>query len=126
MSDPKCQVQSVFCRALECGSAQERAAWLAQACAGDSALRFRVEDLLRAHDQAGDFLRGRVDPSATPTAEATVAEQPGSVIGPYQLREPLGAGGMGVVFLAEQNEPVRRPVALKIIKPGLDSRQVIA
>src|SRR5204863_1257845 len=60
------------------------------------------------------------------TQELTVSERPGTLIGPYKLREQIGEGGMGLVFVAEQQQPVRRKVALKLIKPGMDSRQVIA
>ena len=84
-----------------------------------------VEELLRAHDQAGRFLGGSFSSESTVTL-APISEQPGTQIGPFTLRERLGEGGMGVVFVAEQKHPVRRRVALKIIKPGMDTRQVIA
>src|SRR5262245_15142503 len=105
---------------------QERAAYLERACAGEPALRQRVEALLGAHAAAGSFLQ----PTAVrpcPTAEGPpVGERPGASVGPYKLLELLGQGGMGEVWLAQQQEPVKRLVALKLIRAGLDSAQVIA
>src|SRR5687768_3975642 len=98
--------------------------FLAAECGGDDPLRARVRDLLAAHRQAGSFL----DPAAAPaaTADQPATERPGDVIGPYKLLEQIGEGGFGVVFLAEQAEPVRRKVALKVLKAGMDTRQVVA
>jgi serine/threonine protein kinase len=105
---------------------EQRAAFLDQACVSNHALRQEVESLLRAHEEAGSFLQSHPDrPSMTADHEPT-AERPGSLIGPYKLLQQLGEGGMGVVYMAEQVQPVRRRVALKIIKPGMDSRQVVA
>src|SRR6516162_3132558 len=137
--------RSIFMAALERESAPERAAYLDEACGGDTALRQRVDALLASHEQAGSFLRMPVaerlaEKVATPAPlEETRGEAPatqersrpfpegqGSRIGPYKLLQEIGEGGMGTVYLAEQSEPVRRLVALKIIKPGMDSRQVIA
>jgi serine/threonine protein kinase/tetratricopeptide (TPR) repeat protein len=105
-----------------------RAAYLDRACAGDAALRRKVEGLLHVHDQAGDFLEGRPPEVA---GEAAVTDVPagkkaGDRIGRYKLLQQIGEGGCGVVFMAEQEEPVRRRVALKIIKPGMDTRRVMA
>jgi serine/threonine protein kinase/Tfp pilus assembly protein PilF len=114
---------SIFAAALEKPNADQRAAYLTQACAGDARLRRRVEALLRAHAEPDEIL----DSPLTPTADGTpLAERPGSCIGPYKLLQQIGEGGMGVVFMAEQDQPVRRKVALKIIKPGMDSAQVVA
>ncbi|MFO0809260.1 MAG: serine/threonine-protein kinase [Gemmataceae bacterium] len=107
---------SIFCAALEQRSGDGRAAYLAEACGADTALRGRIDALLRAHASAGDFLE----------AEAASAEGPGTVIGPYTLRELIGEGGMGLVYVAEQERPVRRKVALKVVKPGLGGREVVA
>jgi serine/threonine protein kinase/Tfp pilus assembly protein PilF len=100
----------------------ERGAYLDSACAGDLALRGRVEVLLEAHGKAGDFL----DVPARGEGAGAAPEQPGDRIGHYKLLEQIGEGGCGVVFMAEQLEPVRRLVALKVIKPGMDSKSVIA
>src|SRR5262245_36675520 len=120
---------SIFAEALQRATAEERAAYLDRACAGDAGLRHDVEMLLRAHARAGAFLdrpaADLVDPADT-VEEPPAAEGPGTVIGPYRLMEPLGEGGFGVVFLAEQQVPVRRKVALKVLKAGMDSRQVVA
>jgi serine/threonine protein kinase len=113
--------------------AGERAAFLEHACGGDAALRSRVEALLQAHDHPGSFL-GNPAPDLEATSDslpgrrdgAAGAEGPGSRIGPYKLLQQIGEGGFGVVYMAEQSQPVQRRVALKIIKPGMDSRQVIA
>jgi serine/threonine protein kinase len=106
-------------------------AFLDRACAGQPDLRGRVEALLAAHREVGTGRHRELAEGADPGPVATVdeppaQEQPGAVIGPYQLLEQIGEGGFGVVFLAEQQQPVRRKVALKIIKPGMDTRQVIA
>src|SRR5215470_8132411 len=127
MSNSKPELQSMFGEALECPSAEARIAFLERACHGDAALRAQVEALLQAHQQLGGFLRGHSAPSGpVATIDEPLTERPGTVIGPYTLREQIGEGGMGLVFVAEQQQPVRRKVALKVIKPGMDSRQVIA
>jgi WD40 repeat protein/serine/threonine protein kinase len=102
-----------------------RAAYLDEACGSDATLRREVESLLRSHDASGNFLQERSSRPGTAELEPIV-ERPGSVIGPYKLMEQIGEGGFGRVFVAEQQHPVRRKVALKIIKPGMDSRTVIA
>src|SRR5262245_54547020 len=100
-----------------------RAAFLDEACGANRALRGEVESLLQAHDAPDTFLREPVDRTA---AYEPIAERPGSVIGPYKLLEQIGEGGFGVVYLAEHTHPVRRKVALKVLKPGMDTRQVVA
>src|SRR5262249_54445558 len=87
--------------------------------------RASVEALLRANVGATGFL-DRPAPAPDATVEEPAGESPGTVIGPYRLLEPLGEGGFGVVYRAEQREPVRRQVALKVLKPGMDTRQVVA
>src|SRR5262249_24755742 len=109
--------------------AGDRAAYLDQACQGDPELRARVEALLCAHERAGHLL-DRPVPELTsdydPTTSGLPGEQPGAIIaGRYQLLEAIGEGGMGTVWLAEQSQPVRRQVALKLIKAGMDSRSVL-
>jgi serine/threonine protein kinase/tetratricopeptide (TPR) repeat protein len=121
-------VQSIFGRALEIESAADRAAYLDKACGTDDSLRGEVEGLLAANGRAGEFMRR---PAAAVAAGITagyepLTEKPGTRVGPYKLLQQIGEGGMGVVYMAEQEQPVRRKVALKIIKPGMDSMQVVA
>ena len=93
----------------------------------DVALRKRVELLLKAHQGEDSFLdRGHDDDLFDPIIDRPITEKPGDPIGPYTLLQQIGEGGMGVVYMAEQERPVRRTVAVKIIKPGMDSAQVIA
>src|SRR6516164_6543139 len=127
MSEPERQIMSLLGEAVEHSSPEERAAFLDKACAGDAGRRARVEELLRAYQAAGNFLQGSRPPAETvATVDEPIREVPGTVIGPYKLLEQIGEGGFGVVFMAEQFQPVRRKVALKVVKPGMDTRQVIA
>ncbi len=117
------KAKSLFLAAIERGPSGECATFLDKACGGDVALRDRLERLLEAHR----ILGAKPVPGADATGDLpSFLEGPGTVIGPYKLLEQIGEGGMGQVFMAEQTAPVRRRVALKIIKPGMDSRQVIA
>lgn len=118
--------RSIFVQALDQQDASQRAAYLDQACGGNAVLRKRLDELLAAEEQLGDFLSEPVCRAQVTVAEAAISEGPGTVLGPYKLLQQIGEGGMGVVYLAEQQAPVRRKVALKIIKPGMDSKQVIA
>src|SRR5262245_10201875 len=123
-ADP--DVKAIFCEALDLSTDQERSAYLDRACGGNTGLRSRIEALLHAYGDSGSFLE---IPAGVPTVTvdpSPVTEGPGTVIGPYKLLEQIGEGGMGVVSMAEQQKPVRRKVALKIIKPGMDTKQVIA
>ena len=124
MNDVQADAKAIFLEALDCKGDDELTRFLEQACGSDAALRMRVEELLRAHRDAGAFLGGAEKQPAT--CGPSSAERPGAVIGPYKLLQQLGEGGMGVVYMAEQTKPVRRMVALKVIKPGMDSQQVIA
>jgi serine/threonine protein kinase/tetratricopeptide (TPR) repeat protein len=137
MIGPGSDLRSLFCEALDRPTVREQSEFLDQACAGRPDLRARVEALLHAHREGVSFLGEPVgDARATGAfipfmngaspAETLPMEAVGTVIGPYKLLEQIGEGGFGVVFMAEQQEPVRRRVALKVIKPGMDSRQVIA
>ena len=123
-SQPR-NLSTIFGQAIEIESPGQRSAFLDEACGGNVALRAEVESLLGALSQAGDFLAPAVAADAH-SAVGAVLEGPGSVIGPYKLLEQIGEGGMGVVYMAQQQAPIRREVALKIIKPGMDTRQVIA
>ena len=96
--------------------------YLDRVCGGDKSLRDEVESLLRAHGNAGDFLKNTM---LIPMPELE-GVRPGTKIGRYKLLEKIGEGGFGVVWMADQEEPVRRRVALKIIKLGMDTRQVVA
>ena len=127
MAEEESSVDTVFCTAIDIESAEERREYVAGACGQDAQLRHQVDRLLRAHYGAGCFLES--PPKGVggfPTLAPPVTEKPGTQIGPYKLLQQLGEGGMGVVYMAEQAEPVERRVALKIIKPGMDTRQVIA
>jgi serine/threonine protein kinase/WD40 repeat protein len=122
--------QTIFDSARQMADAFARAAYLDQACAGDAGLRERIEALIVASARADDFLAG--DPlqlgERRPAAVVPVpsSEGPGAVIGKYKLLEKLGEGGCGVVYMAVQEQPVRRRVAFKIIKLGMDTKQVVA
>src|SRR6266446_7902986 len=117
--------QSIFVEALDKEEPAERAVFLNRVCASDPALRQRMERLLQRHLEADRFLEAPAAALAG-TIDVSLTEKLGTMIGPYKLLQQIGEGGMGVVYMAEQQEPVRRKVALKVIKPGLDSRQVIA
>jgi serine/threonine protein kinase len=125
---------SIVAAALRKKDPKERAAFLDLVCAGEEALRGRVEARIQRElapeqppsldvDEGAD---ATLDTSAETAAGAPSREGLGSLIGPYKLAEGIGAGGMGMVYLAEQQHPVRRQVALKIIKQGMDTDQVIA
>jgi serine/threonine protein kinase/tetratricopeptide (TPR) repeat protein len=125
MTERQSPEKSIFLEAIEIGSASERASYLDSACGGNAELRGQVEALIRAHQTPQRLLDNAA--VAPPTIDRPPQlERPGGVIGPYKLLEQIGEGGMGTVFLAEQDQPVRRKVALKVIKAGMDSRQVIA
>ena len=124
--------REIFDAALALANPAERSAYLADVCAGNRGLREHIEGLLDMHEQLGSFLESPALPllaldDGPRGADATpLAERPGTVIGPYKLLEQIGEGGFGVVYMAEQAQPVRRKVALKILKPGMDTRQVVA
>ena len=103
-----------------------RAEYVQQVCGNDPQLLARVERLLRIHEQERDFLQAPASGVAATVDVPDVHERPGMVIGHYKLLQRIGEGGFGVVFMAEQETPVRRTVAFKIIKPGMDSREVVA
>ena len=126
MSSRQLDEERIFHLARELSDPANRVEYLDQICAGDQALRNRVEALLQAHEHADGFLRSG-QPEPAPTIEGPpVAERMGKTIGRYRLMEKIGEGGMGIVFVAEQERPIRRKVAIKVIKPGMDSRAVIA
>src|SRR5437667_8086465 len=135
MNAPPNREVALFGAALELPAGQ-RAAYLTEACADDPALRLRLEGLLRVHEEAIPFLENAApgaqqSPMAAELSDAKVracrspAEKAGDRIGRYKLLQQIGEGGCGVVYMAEQEEPVRRRVALKVIKLGMDTKQVI-
>ncbi len=148
MNTAEPDLKAIFCEALEHAAGAERSAYLDEACGADATFRGQLESLLKAHDEAGGFLGSAakgpsapagsvhdatVDQTPEPNGGLTVsldrpaiAEGPGTTIGPYKLLQKIGEGGMGAVFMAEQTQPVRRRVALKVIKPGMDTGQVVA
>jgi serine/threonine protein kinase/predicted RNA polymerase sigma factor len=117
--------QSIFLHAVGLASPADRAAYLEEVGRDNPRLRAEIDALLAAHDRLGAE-QPPSRPKIARTIDEPATERPGTVIGPYKLLQQIGEGGMGVVFMAEQTEPVRRKVALKIIKPGMDSKQVIA
>jgi serine/threonine protein kinase/tetratricopeptide (TPR) repeat protein len=122
-------VESILAAAVELTSPTERQQFLEQACGDNTGLRSLVEELVQNHFRAGNFLEVPADPYGTrynPNQPAPHEQQPSRTIGPYKLLERIGEGGFGVVYMAEQEKPVRRKVALKVLKPGMDTRQVIA
>jgi WD40 repeat protein/serine/threonine protein kinase len=139
MTTPNPTRERLFHAAGELRDPTQRAAFLDIACGHDPSLRAEIEDLLRHDDVAGSFLENAPAGEAGATSDLPrgrllreedlarpPAEGPGTVIGPYKLLQQIGEGGMGVVYLAEQQEPLRRQVALKVVKAGMDSAQVIA
>ena len=134
-TQPRKTERELFLAALERTTPGDRAAFLDEACARDPSLRAAVEALLR-HHQADSFMKSPAigGPSAAAVTQdqpgtpspAVVGEQPGDRVGPYQLLQQIGEGGVGVVFMAEQEAPMRRRVALKVLKPGMDTRSVVA
>jgi serine/threonine protein kinase len=119
-------IDRIFWDAAQLTSPAERDAYLARACDGDAELRRRVEQLLHARSEAESFLESPAPDLDATVEECLLPEGPGTEIGPYKLLEPIGKGSFGVVFLAEQTQPLRRKVALKVLKPGMDTRQVVA
>jgi serine/threonine protein kinase/tetratricopeptide (TPR) repeat protein len=120
------RIESILAAAVEIDSDVERREFVCQACGGDTDLQRHVEQFIENHFRAGGFLESLPHGLAAAAGESFVTERPGTVIGPYKLLEQIGEGGMGLVFMAEQERPVRRKVALKVLKPGMDTRQVVS
>ena len=125
MKSQQLDEEAIFHIARDLSDVAKRETYLDQVCAGDQALRERVEALLAVHDQEQSFLKSS-SPVAATIDQSSVTEKPGYEIGRYKLLQKIGEGGFGVVYMAEQQRPVRRKVALKIIKPGMDTNAVIA
>ena len=124
------QEQEIFEQAIAFPSREAREAYLIGACGQNRELRQNVDELLAAFSDAGeiDFLKAgtRSEQARTVLGDTRPDEGPGTVIGRYKLLQKIGEGGMGVVYMADQEEPVRRRVALKIIKLGMDTKSVVA
>ena len=116
-------IESIFTQALSKAPGGPRNAYLDEQCAGNPALRARLEALLSA-DEVSNFLDDSIQSEAMPSEADPIQSM--DWIGPYKIREEIGEGGMGVVYVAEQTEPVQRKVAIKVIKPGMDTKEVIA
>ncbi|MHC4207796.1 MAG: serine/threonine protein kinase, partial [Planctomycetota bacterium] len=124
MSDLQ-RIKPIFSEALD-KKGPDRESYLNEACGKDHNLKAKVEALLGAHEKAGDFLDLPILDPGMISDESPISEGHGTVIGRYKLLEKIGEGGMAVVYMAEQTEPIRRKVALKIIKLGMDTKSVIA
>src|SRR6185369_16970441 len=114
------ELTQIFGEAISKSTLAEREAYLRDACSHDPKLRPQIDSLLAAHEECRDFLQQNI------VSSPAIGEGAGTTIGRYKLLQQIGEGGFGVVFMAEQQEPLRRMVALKIIKAGMDSREVIA
>jgi len=125
MSEKQKDINLVFLEVVEKPTTKERAAYLDEVCRDNLALRSDLESLLRAHEKSGGFLKAPILESNVTLDSSPISEVPGTVIGRYKLLEKIGEGGMAVVYMAEQQEPIRRKVALKIIKLGMDTKSVI-
>src|SRR5262245_60583066 len=119
------QLASILAAAVEISSEAERRAFIEKECASDAELKQRVEVMVEDYFRAGSFLEPPVTGAITTTNEPP-RERPGTSIGAYKLIEPIGEGGMGAVWMAQQTEPVKRLVAVKLIKAGMDTAQVVA
>src|SRR5262245_35951943 len=116
--------REIFFRALDCDTAEARGAYLREACAGDVALHRKVEELRKEHFSNDSLMAGPAVEGGRSEVESP--QTPAPMVGRYKLLEKIGEGGFGEVWMAEQREPIKRRVALKIIKLGMDSRQVVA
>ena len=123
MSDPRPLEAALFDATLQLPP-EQRPGYLDQACGDDAALRQRLEALLKAGERTHGFLDDSAAPAASQSESASspAVEKPGDNIGPYKLLQQIGEGGCGVVYMAEQEQPVRRRVALKVIKLGMDTK----
>lgn len=123
MANEQPNEEHIFNLARRIPAADARSEYLRQVCGDNRQLRARIESLLTAHDQSG-FMND--SPSKEHTIGHVITEVPGSMIGNYKVLQKIGEGGFGVVYMAEQQDPVRRTVAVKVIKPGMDTKEVVA
>jgi serine/threonine protein kinase/Flp pilus assembly protein TadD len=126
MSDKHKNEEAIFKAAIKLKTSAERIAYVKDACSDDSELLARITSLLKAHDDKNSVLDAFIDDMGVTLDSSPISEGPGTVIGRYKLLEQIGEGGMAVVYMAEQTRPINRRVALKIIKLGMDTKQVIA
>ena len=119
-------LESILASAVEISEFDERQRFVDESCRGDQALKERLQELIDNHFRAGSFLESPAAGFAATIDVTFSSEGPGTVIGPYKLLQQIGEGGMGTVYMAEQTQPVQRKVALKLMKSGSDSRQVLA
>ncbi len=124
MTAPNLHEATIFNVARQIEAPEARRLYICQACGEDRNLQARIEDLLRVHDQERTFLDSPTDEFRA-ILGVPVNDGPGTLIGPYKLRERIGEGGMGTVFLADQSQPIQRQVALKLIRAGLDSSRPV-
>jgi len=125
VEEPK-DIKLILTEAMQKSTTEERTAYLEEVCGDDAGLRNEVESLLQLEDKVGDFLEIPLFVSSANLDESPLTEGPGTVIDRYKLLEKIGEGGMAVVYMAQQQKPIRRKVALKIIKLGMDTKSVIA
>src|SRR6478752_481943 len=126
MTEHARDAEAIFLAALDKTTPQGRVAYVEATCVGDPELLRRVRELLSCHEGSQGLLDAPPPGLGCTLDMPASSEQPGTVVGPYKLLQQIGEGGMGTVYMAEQTHPVQRKVALKVIKPGMDSRQVIA
>ncbi len=121
MTDRQLDEEAIFHIARQIDKPALRSDYLEQVCGDNTALLARVQALLEVHEQEQDFLKSASDEPNSTIDSSPITEGPGTEIGRYKLLQKIGAGGFGVVFMAEQQSPVVRKVALKVIKPGMDT-----
>ena len=125
MTENHQSAKSIFLAALDIESRTDRDSYVEAACNGSDELLTEVKNLLVHQGKARSFLEFPVKPNLEATIDQSPNDYVGGQIGPYKIRERIGDGGMGVVYVAEQEQPLRRKVALKVIKPGMDSKAVL-
>ena len=132
MTNRQIDEEAIFHIARDLTDTAKRSEYLQQACGRDQELRERIQGLLNAHEKEQAFLKSNVELETTAAKAPTAAAKSGSIakpgeeIGRFKLLQQIGEGGFGVVFMAEQHKPIRRKVALKVIKPGMDTKGVVA